>query len=162
MELLHHTSTWVLFSFLIFVVMIIKLGKTKFMELLDGRIKQIREEINTAESLRIEAQELLAQYQRKHRDAMKDAEKIIAHAKENAEESRKLAEAQLEATLERREQQLKDRIARMEQNAVQEIQSYAAELAMNAAAEIISEKLDKKTGEKLIDQSIRSLAGQIH
>jgi len=162
MGFFENQTNWVLLSFLLFLGIMWRLGKDKFLSLLDGRIEEIRKDIATAESLRIEAQELLAQYQRKHRDAMKDAEKIIDRAKENAAASRKQAELNLDATLERREEQLKDRIARMEQNAIQEIQSYAAELAMNAATEIISEKLDRKTGENLIDQSIKGLASHVH
>jgi len=162
MELLTDEHIWLVISFILFLALAWRYGKGPVVKGLDGRIEEIQKEIATAESLRIEAQELLAQYQRKHRNAMKDAEKIIANAREHALATRRQAEEDLKNTLDRREQQLKERIVRMEQSAVQEIQSYAADLAMKAASEIINDKLDKKTGEKLIDQSITDLPRQIH
>ncbi len=162
MELLADEHTWLVISFLAFLGIAWRLGKDKILALLDDKIEEIRKEIETAESLRIEAQEMLAQYQRKHRDAITESKKIIADAKKQAEAIHKQAGKDLEETLERRELQLKDRIKRMEQSAVQEIQNYAADLAMNAATEIITDKLDKKTGEKLVDQSIKNLSKQIH
>ncbi len=162
MNFLHDTHAWLLISFLIFMGILWRFGKSAVLAMLDKHIEDIRKELETAETLRIESQELLAQYQRKHRDAMKDAEKIIESAQKNAKDSHKQAETDLEETIARREAQLKGRIERMEQSAIQEIQSYAADLAMNAATEIIVGKLDKKTGEKLIDQSIKDVKKQVH
>lgn len=161
-ELFADTHFWYLLSFLGFAFVVWKFGRKAILASLDNRIEAIRKEIQTAETLRIEAQELLAQYQRKQRDAMKDAERILASAKKDAEQVRIEAEKQLSETMARREAQLKERIERMEQNAVQEIQAYASELAMKAAKEIIIEKLDNKTAEKLADQSIKDVAQNLH
>ncbi len=157
MELLQDSHIWFTFSFLIFVAIIVKLGLPALNGMLDARINEIKKDLETSENLRVEAQEMLAQYQRKHRDAVQEAEKILSTAKENAKQIKESAEAELEATMRRRENQLTDRLERMEQNAINEIQSYAADLAMNAATQIIVEKLDKKTNAKLVEQSISNL-----
>ena len=68
MEFFQDTHSWVLVSFILFVTVAFRFGKDKFLAILDGRIEAIRNDIKTAELLRIEAQELLAQYQRKQRD----------------------------------------------------------------------------------------------
>lgn len=162
MQFLHDPHNWYAISFVAFSLLAWRFGKSAILNVLDQRIGAIRKEIETAESLRIEAQEILAQYQRKHRDAMKDAEKIIADAKKGAEASRKEAEASLAQSMERREAQLQERIKRMEQAAISEIQAYAADLAMKAASKIVSDTLDKKIGDKLVDQSIKDLSTQIH
>lgn len=162
MELLNDAQVWYLLSFLVFVVIAFRFGKSSFLNTIDSRIAEIQKEISTAESLRVEAQEMLAQYQRKQRDALQDAEKIINDAKEQAKEAQKQAEQSLKESMKRREAQLQDRLKRMEQNAIQEIQSHAADLAINAAKEIITETLDKKAGEKLVDQSIKNVANNIH
>lgn len=153
---------WYLFSFVIFAGLAWKLGSKAIANKLDQRIEGIRKDIETAENLRVEAQELLAQYQRKHRDAMKDAERIIADARKNAKESIKQAEKELDETIKLRETQLQGRLKRMEESAIHEIKAYAADLAMKAATEIITEKLDKKTAEKLVDQSIKDVASNLH
>ncbi len=155
--LLLDSHFWFTLSFLIFAVIIIKLGLPALNALLDSRIEDIKKDLETSENLRVEAQEMLAQYQRKHRDAVQEAEKIITTANENARQVKENAEADLEAVIRRREDQLTDRLQRMEQNAINEIQSYAADLAMSAATQIIVEKLDKKANAKLVEQSISNL-----
>ncbi len=140
----------------------VKYGKNAVTNMLDNRIDVIKTELQTAESLRVEAQELLAQYQRKQRDAEQEAETIIAKAEKHALEIRKLAEAQLAETLERREQQLKDRLAQMEHSAIQEIREHAANLAVQATAQIISEKMDKKATDRLMQDAVTAVAKNIH
>lgn len=162
MELLQDTHVWYVFSFVIFAAVIAKFGFPALNAFFDARIEQIKKDLETAENLRVEAQEMLAQYQRKQRDAVKEAEKIIAKARENAELFREKAEKDLQDVMTRREAQLEDRLKRMEQNAINEIQAYAADLAVNAAAQIISEKLDKKADAKLVDNSIENISANIH
>lgn len=162
MELFTDTQIWLVLSFLVFLFMIVKLGKEKFLALLDSRIEEIRREVNTAESLHIEAQELLAQYQRKQRDAAKEADEILKNAKEHAAEIKKQMDKELKQTMKRREKRLQERLERMEQKAKQEIQTYAAELAVKATREIIAENMDSKTNDKLIDESIKNVSGQLN
>ncbi len=160
--LLHDPAIWLLCSFVIFAVMLYRKGKGAVLALLDKRIEGIRDELETAENLRVEAQELLAQYQRKHRDAVKDADNIIANAQKGADDILKKAESDLAESLSRKEQQLRDRLTRAEQAAIQEIQAYAADLAIKATTEIITSKLDKKTSERLLDASISNVSKNIH
>ncbi|MEZ5813444.1 MAG: hypothetical protein R3E13_01755 [Alphaproteobacteria bacterium] len=162
MELLHDPSIWLLLSFVIFASLVFKFGKGALLAMLDGRIESIREEIKTAENLRIEAQEMLAQYQRKHKDAVNDAEKILATAKQQAEEIRKKAEKDLDETIARREKQFQERLERMKQNAKDEILEHASNLAIAATSEIIADKLDKKANEKLVDAAIKGVSKNIH
>lgn len=161
-ELLADGYTWYTFSFLIFAGIVLKVASPLVTKALDSRIDEIKKDLAEAENLRVEAQEMLAQYQRKHRDAVQESEKIIATAREHAEQFKAQAEVDLDEIMARREQQLENRLQRMEQNAVSEMQAYAAELAMNAATQIIIDKLDKKTNSKLVEQSIENLAANIH
>jgi F-type H+-transporting ATPase subunit b len=159
--LLQDATLWVLFSFIIFCFMGWKFGKDKIIGALDKKIEEIRKEIETAESLRVEAQELLAQYQRKQRDVAKESEQIIETAKKHAREIQKNAEKALKEQMARREDQLAERIRRMEESAIQEVQAYAAGLAVEATAEIIAKELNKEANEKLISQSVQSVAAQL-
>lgn len=153
---------WYTFSFIVFAFIVVKFGGPVFNAALDKRIAEIKTELKTAENLRIEAQEMLAQYQRKHRDALKESETIIKTAKESAQKIQAQAEADLEASMARREQQLVTRLQRMEEDALNEIKSYAANLAMEAARQIITEKLDKNTNAKLLEHSIQDIQANIH
>lgn len=153
---------WLTLSFLLFGGIVIRFGLPVFNGMLDSRILEIRNNLETAERLRIEAQEMLAQYQRKQRDAVKESEKIISDAKASAKKFQENVESEMAESMKRRELQLQERLKRMEQAAVQKIQSYAAELAISAATQIAIEKLDQKADAKLIDQSIANIENSLH
>ena len=151
------TGIWVLLSFVIFAVFAFRFGKDKFLAKLDGRITEIRNEIHTAETLRAEAQDLLAQYQAKQRDAAQEAKSIVAAAQNAAHEINKQAEIDLNDMMARKVAQLAERLKRMEDAAKAEIQAYAAELAVKATAEIIAGHLDATTNSRLVDATIKAV-----
>ena len=162
MDILTDTYFWNGVSFAIFAFIVWKYGVPVLLRYLDTRIEAIRNEIEKAENLRTEAHELLAQYQRKHSDAVQEAEEIINNAKKSAEEIKARADAEMEETLARRERQLEERIARMESVAIEEIKAHTADLAIQATAEIIADKLDKKANQALVDQSIDKIGQKLH
>jgi F-type H+-transporting ATPase subunit b len=153
---------WLLISFILFAVIVFRATKSKIIGMLDERISSITHSIKSAENLRIEAQELLAQYQRKHRDAVRDAERIIANAEKLAADIRRQAEKELDDTIALRERQLAERLERLKQNAIDEIREYAANLAIAATAQIISKNLDKAANEKLVDVAIKDVGRGLH
>lgn len=159
MEILQHNTTlWVGFSFVIFVLLAIKFGGNGIIGALDKKIAEIKSEIETAERLKAEAQALLAEFQTKQRDAEKAAADIIEQAKASALAVQKMAESELSETMERREAQLTDRLKRIEEKAIADIQNHAADLAMKATREIVEKTLDDKASTKLVDQAIASVA----
>lgn len=162
MDFLLDTHIWYAISFAIFAVIIWKYGKPALINYIDNRIEAIRTEIESAESLRTEAHELLAQYQRKHRDAVKEADEIIENAKKSAKEIKAKAHAEIDEVIARREKQLEERIARLESNAISEITTHTANLAIEATAGIIADKLDKKANQALVDASIDAVAQKLH
>lgn len=158
----HDTNLWVTISFVVFAIFAFKLGRKSVTSKLDAKIDAIRTEIQTAESLRVEAQELLAQYQRKQRDAEKEAAQIVAQAQASAKRIHEAAEIELVETMNRREAQLQQRLQRIEQNAIAEIQAHAAELAVAATTEIINRTLDEKTAQTLADNSAQSISKHLN
>ena len=82
---IHDPTFWVAVAFVVFVVLIFKPSKGALIGSLDAKIVEIRQEVEEAEKLREEAQSLLANYQRQQRQAIQDAEAIVARAKEEAE-----------------------------------------------------------------------------
>jgi F-type H+-transporting ATPase subunit b len=161
-EQIHDPHFWVLLSTILFVVLAYKKGKKPVLAMLDGRTAYIKAELEEAERLRAEAQEILADGQRKHRDAIHTAQKIIDNAKEAACNFEKEAGQKLTDTLERREIQLLDRIARAEAEAVQALRTQAADLASRAAEKLLQESLSKAGGGKLVDDAILDLSGSLN
>lgn len=158
MEMLQTNAVlWVAFSFVIFVLIAVKFAGKAITGGLDKKIAEIRAEIDTAERLKKEAADMLADIQVKQRDAEKTARDIIEQAKASALGVQKQAEYDLNETMARREAQLADRLARIEEKAIADIQNHAADLALQATREIVEKTLDEKNSSKLVDQTISSV-----
>ncbi len=154
---------WVLVAFVAFVALLVYfrvpaiLGKA-----LDERAEGIRKELDEARKLREEAQALLSDYQRKAREAEKEAESIIEQAKREAEALAADARKALTETLERRSKIAEEKIARAEAQALSEVRSTAVETALAAAQEILKSRAGGETGNTLVSQSITDLRGKLN
>lgn len=163
MELLaHDTSLWVGISFAMFAFVAYKMGGKAITRGLDAKIDEVKQEVETAERLRVEAQELLAQYERKQRDAEKEAKTIIDNAKNQAIQLQENAEKDLEDLMQRRETQLKERLKRVEESAIAEVQSHAADLVVQATTEALQNSLDAKSAKALSENTIASVSKHLN
>lgn len=129
---------------------------------LDLRRDKIKGRMDDAHRLREDAQEMLATYQRKQRDALKEAEDILAHAKAEAQRMAEQAARDLEESMKRREQQAMDRIAQAEAEALKEVRNQAVDIAMAATRSLIAESLTAKQASGLVDKAIKDLPGKLH
>ncbi len=145
---------WVTLAFVIFCVLAYKYGRKAIVAMLDDRTESIRKTINEAETLRREAQELLADFQKKHRDALNEAEEILATAKERAVAIEKSAEERLITSLEKRKEQAETKIALAEEQALQEIKASIVDIATDAATALLVKQNAGKAGSSSIDKSI--------
>ncbi|MBT6406292.1 MAG: F0F1 ATP synthase subunit B, partial [Rhodospirillaceae bacterium] len=127
----------VLICFIITFALAGKAVYTKIAEALDARSEGIRDEIEEATKLREDAQDLLASFERKQREAIKDAEAITERAKSEADFMRKKSAEDLELMMARRERQAKDRIQHAEIQARDEIQNAAIDVATEAAKTLL-------------------------
>ena len=154
---------WVAVAFVIFLLIALwfKVHRA-LLSALDGRIERIRQELDEAQSLREEAQKMLAESKRKQRDALGEAEKIIEHAREEAGRLRRAAEQELEQSLARRAQQAEEKIAQAEAAALKEVRDEAVDVALAATARLLREKLDEGRAEAIIDDSISELSGKLN
>ncbi|MEQ8267230.1 MAG: F0F1 ATP synthase subunit B [Parvibaculum sp.] len=154
---------WVLISFLGFVGLVIYYKVPGMVAaLLDKRAADIAAELDEARRLREEAQQLLASYQRKQREAMKEAEDIITQAKAEAEQLAKETRANMETQVERRTKLAEDKIAQAETQAINDVRATAAEVAIGAARRVIADKVDASKDAQIIEKSISELASKLH
>ena len=160
MEFFQDTNNWVLISFIIFAVLVYVKGKGIIISLLDKKIEGIKKDIEAAENMRVEAQELLAQYQRKNREAEKQAEEIIETAKSRVADMKKEAQKQIKEDMKRREEQLEKRLVMMEERAIADIQQHASLLTLAATKEIIAGAMSQKENDRLNKEVIAELSSQ--
>lgn len=161
--LLRSAEFWVAVSFVVFILILVYYKVPRLIaKALDDRAETIRKELDEARRLREEAAKLLADYQKKHRNAGQEAEAIVEEARREAQALAQETRVSLADTLERRTKQAEDKIARAEAQAVDEVRAAAVDLAMSAAEKILREKASGAAGAALIDESIRGLKGRLN
>ena len=144
-------------AFVIFVVLVVWKGTKKLTAGLDQRADAIRKQLDETQNLREEAQAALASYQRQQRDALAEADEIVAQAKADAERMKVQAENVLTATIKRREEQAVERIAQAEATAIKDVRDQAIELAIGVATKIITEKMTKTVQNELVKDASEDL-----
>jgi len=157
------TSFWAGASFVVFVggVMYTKVHK-KVGEMLDDRVNSIKEQINEAQALRDEAEALLGEYQRKQRDAEKEAAAMVEHAKADAKIMADQAKTDVAEMIARRTKVAEEKIAQAEASAVQEVQKAAVDVAIAAATNVLGAEMKGKSGKALIGASIEEVEKKLH
>ena len=159
----HDPLFWVLVSFLIFAGALLYYGVPAMVgKMLDDRADGIRRELDEARKLREQAQALLADYQRKAREAENEAKSIIDQAKREAEAMASETKKSLIESIERRSKQAEDKIARAEAQALSEVRATAVNTAMAAAEKMLKARVPGQVGDNLIDQSIKDLKGKLN
>lgn len=154
---------WVLVSFALFLALLVyyKIPE-KVAKALDGRADRIRAELEEARRLREEAQSILADYQQRRRDAEKEAEEIIAMARREAKFYAEESQKALNESLQRRVRLAEEKITRAEEQAVQEIRSRSADVAVAAAEAIIARELKGQSAEDLVTKGIREISTKLN
>jgi F-type H+-transporting ATPase subunit b len=149
-------------AFVIFVVLVAWKGTKKITAGLDQRAEAIRKQLDETQNLREEAQAALASYQRQQRDALIEADEIVAQAKVDAERLKTQAEEVLTVTLKRREEQAVERIAQAEAKALKDVRDQAIELAIGVATKLIEDKMTKKVQNDLVKDASNDLIKKFH
>ncbi|HEY0918824.1 ATP F0F1 synthase subunit B [Devosia sp.] len=155
-------SIWATIALVIFLGIIVYFGVPKLItKMLDDRIKDIEAELAEAERLRADAKALLAEYEAKRENAEKEAEDIVASAREEAFRLTAEAKTSLETLVARRTRAVEDKIAQAEAQAVAEVRSRSADIAVEAARVLLQQQMAEK-GDALVEQSIKDVAARLN
>lgn len=144
-------------TFVVFIALAWRFGRKPALNWIDLEISHIRGELEHARKLRTEAEAMLADYQKRQKTAMAEAESIIASAKDQAARMKEQAEVELKASLARHEKQALERIRVAEAEAAAEVRAAAIDLAMQMARKSLISQMDDATSAKLIDQAIAEI-----
>ncbi len=157
------TSVWVSFGFLVVIGLFLMMGVPKSIAgALDGRAQKIADELDQARRMREEAQEILAQYQRRQREAESEAEAIIDQAKKDAQRIADEARDKINEQIARRAKAAEEKIARAEAQALSEVRSQTADLAIEMAEATIKSRLDQGAQSAVIEKAIDELRSKLH
>lgn len=162
-QLIDNPEFWVLVAFLIFVGILVHFKVPSLItDALDARAASIRKELDEARRLREEAQQLLADYQKKSREAEEEAGIIIEQARHEAEALAAETHRALQESVERRTKLAEEKIASAEAQALSEVRSTAVDVALAAAERLLKDRIDGETSAHLIEQSISDLKGKLN
>jgi F-type H+-transporting ATPase subunit b len=160
--MLQSTTFWVAVAFVIFIGIVAYFGGQSILRMLDARGEKIRKDIDEAEKLREEAQRQLADYKKKQREAQREAEEIIEHAKTEAKRMRERAERDLEEQLKRRERLTMEKIEQAEAQALAEVRNRAADIAVRATEQLLRDNMSDQHQKQLVDSTIEGVRKNLH
>lgn len=162
MELLLDSHFWVAVAFVVFIGVLVMAGvhRLAWKTLGDAGAK-VQAQLDEAEALRREAQDLLSQVKQQKEASDRMAAEMLARAKEEAERLQVDAKVKLEEQLGRRAQMAERRIAQAEAQAAADVKAAAAELATEMAEQVLSARLAGAKSDPLVDQALGQLAGKL-
>lgn len=162
MELLLDAHFWVGVAFVVFLGILVMAGVHKFAwKALGEAGAKVQAQLDEAESLRREAQDLLAQVQRQKEASDKLAAEMLANAQEEAKRLQAEAQVKLAEQLERRGLMAERKIAQAEAQAEADVRAAAAELASDMAEQVLVQRLAGATSDPLVDRALGQLAGKL-
>jgi F-type H+-transporting ATPase subunit b len=162
MEMIKEPEFWVAIAFVLFIGVLIYVGAhKKIIDSLDHRSALIKSELDEAGRLRDEAGNLLAEYQRKQREAESEAEAIIADAK--AEVARVAIEARIkmEEFVVRRTKLSKTKIGQAEAQALADVRAAAVDAAVAAAEQLLVAAINRSSLDRHVARDIENLKSKL-
>ncbi|MHB1450442.1 MAG: F0F1 ATP synthase subunit B [Coriobacteriia bacterium] len=155
MELIIPNTTEMWVNIVAFVVLFFVMAKVAFppvTKMLDERANKIRESLEKAEEIRVEAERLLEEYKVRMAEARTEATQVIEQGRKVAESMKAeiLAKAREEAEAEKAKAVAA--IKAEKESAMAELRGEVADLSVAVAGKILGSSLTKADHEALIDK----------
>lgn len=125
--------------------------------MLDKRIAEIKDQLESATKLRAEAEALKAEYEAKAKALEADAAAMMEHAQAEAKLLVTKAESDCKDLITRRTQMAQDKIAAAEAAGIAHVRAKAAETTANAAQKLIMDGHGAAQDKKLVTDAIAAL-----
>jgi F-type H+-transporting ATPase subunit b len=148
---------WTLLLFGISLVILWKVAFPRIAEALDKRQHAIEESIEHAERIRKEADELLAQYRQRLKEARQQADEIVTRAQKAAEVHEREARERATADHRLRMEQTAKEIEAETRRAIDEIRREVAELTIQATEKVTRKVLTPDDQRRLVEEALGEL-----
>lgn len=155
MDLTSLATLWATVGLVLFLALLVYLKVPGMLaSSLDERAARISNELEEAKRLRAEAQALLAEYQKKRKEAEAEAANIVAAAEREAQALTAEAKQKTEEFVARRTALSEQKIKQAETDAIASVRATAVDLAVAAAESVIAAKSDAATQSALFAKAI--------
>ncbi len=146
---------WVAVSFFIFVGVLIYLKvPKKINDSLKNKIKEMKRELGEAKKLKIEAKNLLSNYENKIDKSKKETREIINLAKKNSEKIILEKTERFHRIIENKKRNIELKIIQMKENAIKDIKNISVKISVRAVEHLIKNSIDRNKLEKLYINSL--------
>jgi len=146
---------WVAISFFIFLGALIYLKVPQKINVsINDQINEIKKELEEAEKLKIEAKNLLSDYESKIDKSKKETKEIIQLAKKNSEKEMLEKTNKFHQIMEERKKNAEIKITQMKENALKDIKNISIKVSMLAVENLFKNSIDKNKLEKLYEKNL--------
>ena len=147
-------------AFIVLFVVLSKVAMPAIRATLEAREQRIRNDLESAETTRIEAEQILDRYRRQLADAGNEAARIIEDARRVADDVRRefIAKAKSEAAevRDRAQADLEATVARVRAD----LERQVADLAITLAEKVVEHSLDRAAQLELVDRYIEQVGAR--
>ena len=147
---------WLLISFIVFVILMIKPFKSMMIGGLDSKIEEIKQNIDKSLESFTEAEEKLKDAEKRTLDLSNKVDEIISNARSQAEFISKNIIDKTSQTVKSKEKNSIDRIKQIELSAIQSIKSQAS-IELNAIIKNYFSNLSDENRTKILNYSVIDL-----
>ena len=146
---------WVAVSFFIFIGVLIYLKVPQNVNnSLDAQINRIKKELDEAEKLKVEAKNLLSNYENKIDKSKKEVLEIINLAKKDSEKTILEKTEKFHQALENKKKNAEQKIAQIRENALRDIKNISVKISIEAVEHLIKNSINKDKLEKLYAKNL--------
>jgi F-type H+-transporting ATPase subunit b len=154
---------WVAVAFVIFVGIVAWAGGfVALRESLDSRGKRVLAELDEAKRLREEASRVLADYRKRREEAEREADAIVASAREEAERVSRETHERMTDFVARRTAAAEAKIAQAEVQATAQVRAAAADAAVRVSETILREQVRGEKAQELLAKSLSDVRTKLH
>ena len=154
---------WVAVAFFLFLALVWKVGGfTSMMKAIDGRGLRVQAELDQARRLREEAAALLADYKRRQIEVEREAEALVANARDEAQRIAQETRTRMADFVTRRTAAAEAKIAQAEAQATQQVRAAAADAAVTAASTILRDRVAGPGGADLLTKSLTEVRARLN
>lgn len=149
---------WTIINFLLLLTLLRFAAWKKIIAALNNREKTINDSLNRAEQAQAEAERVLAENQKSLMRAEEEAQRVLRESREYAERVHSEAAGKAQEESRKLVEQAHQEIARSKQQALNELRTEVANLAIGAAEKILDESLDAPRQKQLVDNYLNQAA----
>jgi len=149
-------------SFAILLFILYKFAFPGILSVLEEREKKIKNSLDEAEAHRLEAERRLREYEARLAGASREAEGILAAAKERTQRLMEENEQRLTAEAERIKGDATREIDHERRKAIQEIRTQTTDLALMVAEKVVERSLTDADHRRLADEALDALSRSSH